>query len=75
MPGTSIDVVPNVPKCQVPELLPYRTKHPEVFGTGIDVVPNLPKVWVSVSSGNGIGVGIIHVPGTDIDVVPNVPNC
>ena len=39
--GTGITVIPMLPKCQVPESLPYRTEHPEVVGTGVDIVPNL----------------------------------
>ena len=52
--GTSIDVVPNLPKCPVPVLMSYRsylsvryrywcrTELNEVSGTSIDV-PNLPR--------------------------------
>ena len=42
--GTGITVIPMLPKCQVPESLPYRTEHPEVVGTGVDIVPNLHEV-------------------------------
>ena len=35
--GTGMDVVPNLPTCPVPLLMPYRT-----YRSGIDVVPNLP---------------------------------
>ena len=60
VPGTGMDVVPNLPKCPVPVWMPYRTYRSvryrygcrteltEVFGTGIDVVPNLPKCPVPV---------------------------
>ena len=58
--GTSIDVVPKLPRCRYRyESLyryrrcryPCRTELTEVSGTDIDVVPNLPKcpipVWMS----------------------------
>ena len=41
------DVIPVLPKCSVPVLMPYRTCR-SVPGTGIDVVPNLLKCLVPV---------------------------
>ena len=73
-----------LPKCQVPELLPYPTEHPEVFGTGIYVVPNFPKGTVtvlmfsrnyrSVRYRNYCHTDVAQVAGSGIDVSPNLPN-
>ena len=56
--GTGVYVVPNLTKCPVPVLIPYRsyrrfryrywqrTELTGVSGTGVDVVPNLPRCLV-----------------------------
>ena len=56
VPGTGVDVVPNLPKCPVPVLEVYRnyqsvrhsTKVCTGTGTGIDTVPNFPNFPVPV---------------------------
>ena len=56
--GTGIDVVPKLPKCQVPV---WITELTEVSGTGIDVVLNLPKspvpVWLSYRTYRSVRYG------------------
>ena len=88
--GIGIEVVPNLPRCQVPVLRSYRTyrgvgyRHrahtelTEVSGTGIEVVPNLPRCRVPVLRSYRGRTELTEVSGTGIEPAPNkypYPGC
>ena len=66
IPGTGMDIVPNLPNCPVPVLVSYRTYQSVRYRYWCTEITEVSGTGMNVCTGTG---------GTGIHVVPNLPKC